>query len=243
MEVFVCNTYKEMSESAAIAVTNYLEKLDSPLICTASGDSPAGLYKELKREIGIRNLDISKWHFVGLDEWAGMNSDTEGSCRYHLNQQLFDPLAINENNICFFDGTAKSLETECKKVEEFISGRSGIDLAIVGLGLNGHIGMNEPGTSPDLRTHIAEIDITTQITGQKYFKTSQNLERGLTLGIANLMEARQVILMVSGTKKASILKRIVEEQTSPPLPAQILKEHKNLKIYLDAEAGAFLQKS
>jgi galactosamine-6-phosphate isomerase len=170
-----------------------------------------------------------------------MNGSDEGSCRYHLNRQFFQPLHIKEENISFFDGRAIELENECQQTENFIHQHGGIDVAILGLGLNGHIGMNEPGTSPNLHSHIADIDPETQEVGQKYFTTPQTLSHGITLGLANIMETRHVILLVSGARKAGIVKRIIEDEPSEQLPASLLRQHPGLKIYLDAEAAQLIQ--
>ncbi|HSN07397.1 MAG TPA: 6-phosphogluconolactonase, partial [Hanamia sp.] len=207
MQLFVYDSYETMSANAADAVMAMAQSKKHPVLCTASGDSPAGLYKALIAYVTKNKTDISTWYFIGLDEWLGMNGDDEGSCRFHLNNQLFNPLEINEKNIAFFDGRAKNPEGECKRIDDLITAHNGIDMAIVGLGMNGHVGMNEPGTSPDLHSHVAEIDPITQQVGQKYFKEKKEISEGLTLGIANLMEAKSVMLIVSGNKKAAILKK------------------------------------
>ena len=128
----------------------------------------------------------SDWYFLSLDEWVGMNGEDEGSCRFHLNNQLFNPLNVKEDHIGFFDGQEKDLERECDKIENFITGHGGIDIAILGLGMNGHVGMNEPGTSLSLRSHVTELDSLTKKIGQKYFKKEQELSKGITLGLATL---------------------------------------------------------
>ena len=173
-------------------------------------------------------------NFIGLDEWLGMNGNDEGSCRYHLNNQLFHPLDVDEKNIAFFDGRAIDPEEECKRIDDSIKKHNGIDLAIVGLGMNGHVGMNEPGTSASLHSHVAEIDPITQQVGQKYFKEKKEISGGLTLGIANLMEAKNVMLIVSGEKKAEILKKVLEEEISNKLPASLLRNHPNFTVFADA---------
>ena len=117
----------------------------------------------------------------------------------------------------------------------------GIDIAIVGLGMNGHIGMNEPGTSPSLYAHVADIDAITQEVGQKYFKKEQQLTHGLTLGIASLMDAKNIVLLVSGNKKAAIVHKVLEGEISEELPASLLRNHKNFHVYLDAEAASLFQ--
>ena len=241
MKIIISTTYEAMSKKAADDITDLTQSLINPMLCTASGDSPAGLYKELIRQVNEKNIDVSGWYFVSLDEWLGMNGHDEGSCRFHLNNQLFHPLQVAENNIGFFDGRTKDLEMECARVENFITGHSGIDIAIVGLGMNGHVGMNEPGTSPSLFAHIADIDTITQKVGQKYFKKEQQLTHGLTLGISSLMEARYVMLIVSGEKKAAIVQQVLEGKISEQFPASLLRLHKGLRVYLDNDAATNLK--
>lgn len=237
MEIFVGETYREISKHAADAVIELMSLTGKPLLCPASGDSPAGLYKELVERYNNKGLNVSDWYFVGLDEWAGMNGNDEGSCRFHLNNQLFNPLKIEKEKICFFNGRAEDLASECNQAEKFIAGYGGIYIAIVGLGTNGHIAMNEPGTSALLRSHVAAIHPSTQVAGQKYFKEAKELSRGITLGLATLMEARHIILVANGAHKAEIIKRIITEQPSEQLPGTLLRKHPSLSIYLDEEAA------
>lgn len=237
MEIFISGTYDEMSIKAFNDLVTLLPAGKNPLLCTASGDSPTGLYKEFVRQNTNKQVDMFNWNFVGLDEWVGMNGTDEGSCRYHLDKQLFHRLKIKESQICFFDGRAKDPELECERIENYITRCGGIDVAIIGLGLNGHVGMNEPGTSPKLRSHVTAIDPITQQSAQKYFKEPRSVTHGLTLGIADLMDAKHIILLVSGEKKAGIARQILEEEISEQLPATLLRTHPGLRIYLDAAAG------
>lgn len=240
MRIYIADTYRDMSEQAAGELISLIQLLKSPLICPASGDTPAGLYKELIEQTRQKNIDISNWNFTGLDEWVGMNGDDDGSCRFHLNNQLFDPLQVEKENICFFDGQG-DLNKECGRVEDFIGRHQGIDVIILGLGMNGHVGMNEPGTSPALRAHVTDIDDQTQKVGQKYFKEKQQLTKGITLGLATIQEARNIILLISGHHKARIAQQVLEDEISEALPASLLRNHPGLIVYLDKEAATFLQ--
>jgi galactosamine-6-phosphate isomerase len=237
MEIFIADNYDAMSKQAADDVMWLMQVTNKPLICPASGHSPAGLYREILKNVKNNQLDISKWDFVGLDEWVGLNETDEGSCRYHLNHELFHPLNISNDRICFFDGRAKNLQTQCENVEGFINQHGGIDVAILGVGMNGHVGMNEPGTSLALRSHVTDLDIITQKVGQKYFKEQQQLTKGITLGLATLMESRHIIILVSGSHKADIVKKIIEDEISEQLPATLLRNHPRLRIYLDKESA------
>jgi glucosamine-6-phosphate isomerase len=237
MQIFITGTYEELSGQSAREVIRLMQSSAGKLLCAASGDTPAGLYKEIVAEVNSGNLNIDDWKFIGLDEWAGMNGADEGSCRYHLNKQFFHPLHIREENICFFDGRAHDPEQECRRTENFIQQHEGIAVAILGLGTNGHVGMNEPGTPPYLHSHVTEIDSETQKVAQKYFSAPRSITHGITLGIASLMKAKHIILLVSGGHKAGIVKRILEEEISEQLPASLLRQHPGLKIYLDREAA------
>lgn len=154
MQIIISDTHEESSKKAADTVAACMYQKVEPLICVASGDSPAGIYRNLVTRVQHNEMDIRRWTFLGLDEWVGLNGNDEGSCRYHLNAQLFSPLKIANSQICFFDGASKNLEEQCQITESTIQKHGGIELAILGLGMNGHIGMNEPNTSALTRSHI-----------------------------------------------------------------------------------------
>jgi len=240
MKLTIADTYETMSRQAAEALLGLLQTVQKPLICTASGASPAGLYKELVHLVQATQVDISNWYFVGLDEWKGMNGSDEGSSRHQLDQQLFHPLSITAQQIGFFDGRANDLDKECQRIEDFISQHGGIDIAILGIGVNGHIAMNEPGTPASLRSHIAAIHPSTQQIGQKYFKEPRLLDTGITLGLATLLEAKQVLLLASGSSKAESIDQMLHAPISEAFPATLLRNHKGLQIYLDAAAAQLL---
>ncbi|MCW3089982.1 MAG: glucosamine/galactosamine-6-phosphateisomerase [Ferruginibacter sp.] len=241
MRLFIKETFEDLSSQAAIDLIELMQAREDPLVCVASGDSPAGLYKNIAGKINKKELDISRWSFVGLDEWVGMNGTNEGSCRFHLNNQLFGPCHVKDTQIFFLDGSTEDLQKECAEAETFVKQQGGIDVAILGLGLNGHIGMNEPGTSLSSRTHVTTLDTLTQQTGQKYFKEQQQLNEGITLGLATLMEAKYVMLLVSGPHKAAIVKKVLEGEISEEVPASLLRGHPGLSVYLDAAAAELLQ--
>ena len=241
MEVFIHESYEALSAQASSDVLSRMKSTEDPLLCVASGDTPAGLYKALVQKINNRQLEISSWSFVGLDEWMGMNGSDDGSCRFYVDRQLFRPLAIGEDQICFFDGRSADAMAECERVEEFIRRKNNIDVAILGLGMNGHIGMNEPGSSRLSRSRVAQLDPITQQVGQKYFNNAQQLTEGLTLGIGTLLESKHIILLVNGSHKAGIVKRVMEGDISEEIPASLLRLHPSLSVYLDTAAASLLQ--
>jgi len=240
MNLTIAETYQEMSKLAAEDLLRLILLFDKPLICTASGASPAEMYSELVNLIESSGVDTSDWYFVGLDEWKGMNEQDEGSSRAQLNEQLLRPLHVADERFCYFDGRASNLEGECQRIEDFIRKHGGISVAILGIGVNGHIAMNEPGTDASLRSHIAAIHPSTQQVGQKYFKQPRQLDSGVTLGMATILEAKHLMLLASGTTKTAIMKEMLQAPISEELPASLLRNHPNLSIYLDAEAAKLI---
>ena len=237
MKILTFDNYEDLSKKASDDVKELMTLKGHPLICVASGDTPMGLYKYLVQS----DPDISDWYFIGLDEWVGLNGNDEGSCRFHLNKQLFDPLKVKKDQLYFFDGRKKDLEKECADAENFITRHGGIHLAILGLGLNGHLGMNEPHTSAASTTHVTQLEPTTTQTGQKYFKEKQVLTGGITLGLETLMKSEHIFLLVNGSKKAAIVKKMLEGEISEEVPATLLRKHPSVTIYLDREAASQIQ--
>jgi glucosamine-6-phosphate isomerase len=240
MNVIILNTYEELSTAATKVLIDSIKATPNPLVCVASGDSPKGLYKHLVTSVEKNSLNTADWHFLGLDEWIGLNGQDIGSCRYHLDQDLFHPLGVPDEQICFFDGRSVDVFAECLINEMYIKKQGGIDVAILGLGLNGHIGMNEPFTPVDSRSQMVDLDPLTIQIGQKYFEQPQKLSQGLTLGLGTLMEARSILLLVGGQNKAPIVKKMLEEEVSLSCPASLLRHHPNCHIFLDQAAGSLL---
>ncbi len=240
MKILIDDTYEAMSKRVANDVINIMRTAPKPLFCAASGDSPKGLYKELAHQNNASSIDISNWYFLGLDEWIGLDANDEGSCRYMLNKDLFHPLHVKDEMICCFNGKTTDTTKECDRIETFIQQHNGIDVAILGLGMNGHIGLNEPGTSLSLRSHISDIAETTKTVGQKYFSKPQTLTKGITLGLATLMDAKHLFLIVSGEKKASILKQALQHEATEAIPATLIRDHPGFVVYADKDAAKLL---
>ena len=240
MKVYVADSPESMAVRVADRLVECLRSIRRPLVCPASGDTPAALYSELLRRGMEHELDISGWSFVGLDEWVGMNGDDEGSCRYYLDRGLFQPMKVAAERICFFDGRAADLEKECVEVEGFIARWGRIDVAILGIGPNGHVAMNEPGSDPAERSHVSELHPATRETGQKYFSCPRTLERGVTLGLGTLLEARHIFLLAVGTRKADIIRQALEGPITKEVPASLLRNHPGLEAWLDTGAAGLL---
>lgn len=215
-----------------------IEQKPDAVISVASGNSPlrtCQLFVELVKQ---KKVDVSKVFFVGLDEWLGVRPDDNGSGESFFKKNIGEPLGIKTDRYHMFDAAAKDVAAECLKMDEIIAKLGGIDLMIVGIGVNGHIGFNEPGVSFDLKSHVIELtEITTQV-GQKYFSEQKPLKNGITLGLSHLMEAGKVILLADGAKKTAIVARAFNGSVSREVPASILQSHKNSIVMLDKVAAA-----
>lgn len=240
MEWTVFESREALYQASADLVSAAMAERKTPLFCAASGDSPRGLYQELADRVTAGKLTVGDWRFLGLDEWLGLGPDDQGSCRHMLDQDLFMPLHVPQNHIRCFDGLSTEPEVECRAIEAYLLQRGPIDMAVLGLGMNGHIGLNEPGTPPGTRSHVSRLSALTEKTGQKYFDRPVALRQGLTLGLGNLQEARSLLLIVSGAHKADMLRRLVQGPETAEVPATLLRGHPRLRLYTEPEAAALL---
>ena len=240
MQLKIYKDYNTLSLHAAAEIVAIVKSKPEAILCLASGDTPRKAYTLLSESGAIENADFSRCVFIGLDEWVGIPPENEGSCCFFLQNTVFKPLNIPSGQIHLFNALSGNLAGECKKMDKIIFEKGGIDLMIVGVGMNGHIGFNEPGVSADNYSHVINLDNTTQIVGQKYFKQPILLKQGITLGLKHLMEAKKVILMANGIKKAEIIRRSVEEEVNNKMPASIVQNHPGCTVMIDEEAASLL---
>jgi glucosamine-6-phosphate deaminase len=233
--------YNSMSRAAADLVIELVKSKPGALICFPSGDSPAGMFRYLVADAQAGKVDFSQTWFVGLDEWVGMGKDDDGSCTNFLYEHFFTPLQIKPGQRKFFDAKAADLDAACRDMDAFIELHGGrLDMMIVGIGMNGHIGLNEPGTDFNLYAHHAPLAQVTINVGQKYFKQQTKLTEGITLGLKYLQESKNPVLLAAGAKKAGIIKQSLEGEISPQLPASIFQTLPSSVVLLDESAASGL---
>ena len=165
-----------------------------------------------------------------------------GSCRNMMDRDLFLPVGVAESNIVFFDALTKNPQRECDRMNQYIASRGGLDIMLVGVGLNGHIAMNEPGASFDLYAHVSDLSEETKQVGQKYFSSQTALSKGLTLGLKHLAESKLPILMANGSKKAPIIKAALTGPVNTAIPASIIQTLPQALVMLDEEAAVLLNR-
>ncbi len=235
MNFEIFDSYQTLSQHTADFVLDFVRKKPDALICLPSGDSPKLTFQKIVAQ--ARPQDFEKVTIVALDEWVGIGPDNRGSCRYIIENEFVKPLNLDSSQFYFFDGLSKNLEGECEKINDLIARHGGLDLMLVGLGTNGHIGLNEPNTPFRNYAHVSDLDESTITIGQKYFDTATPIKQGITIGLRHLLEAKTVILIANGVKKANIVKRVRNENVSPQLPATILKLHANAHFWVDEAAA------
>jgi glucosamine-6-phosphate isomerase len=216
------SNYAALSRATADLILEYIKAKKNSIVCLASGHTPRGVFKCLVDDIKSNRLDISQCVFVSLDEWVGIGASQKGSCREMMDEDFFNPLQLPSSQIKFFNGLATDLESEVKSMNAFIESHGGLDIMLVGIGTNGHIAMNEPGTSFNIDAHIGTLAEETKTVGQKYFPGSTLLDKGITLGIKHFREAKLPILIANGEKKAAIMKQTLSSPATESLPSSVV---------------------
>jgi glucosamine-6-phosphate isomerase len=240
MQTTLFETYDLLCENVAEKIVRIINEKPSALICLGSGDTPLGVFDYLVDMAADGLVDFSNTQFVGLDEWLGMNENDEGSCFYTMYQKLFIPLDISPNHIHCFNAKSDNLLSECRKIDVLIQNNGGLDFILLGIGSNGHLAMNEPGTPFEIGCHISQLADSTITTGQKYFKSETPLNKGITIGLRHILEAKSIVLMANGTKKAQIIKETINAIPNINLPSSVLHLSKNVIVMVDVAAGGLI---
>lgn len=240
MNLQIHPSYQALSEEAATLVINQVKQKPNSVLCFASGDTPKLTCERIVALTTNQTVDFSQCAFIGLDEWVGISPTTDGSCQKFFHQYLLDPLGLQQHQIRLFNVLAKDLMVECHLTDQFIKQKGGIDLMLVGVGMNGHIGFNEPGVSENLHCHVIDLEPMTIAVGQKYFNGETKLKQGITVGLKHLMETQHLLVLANGPKKSAIMREALEGEISTRVPASIIRKHKNVTVLLDKEASSSL---
>ena len=243
MKLLSFKNYQELSEYAASDIVNAIKNNPSLVLCMASGDTPKLTVELLVKKIKKEKIDYSQITFIGLDEWVGLPPTNTGSCHYFFKNHLIEPLQLKPSQYFLFNALTQDLQNECAKMDQFINERNGIDIMLVGFGMNGHIGFNEPGSSFDNLSHVIELDEITKSVGQKYFTEQIELSKGITIGFKHLLNTKKVFLMANGSKKAEVIRKTIEGPVTENFPASIMQKHGNGFVLIDEDAGSLLDKS
>ena len=240
MQVIIVENKEAVAKEAAQLIKKAILAKPNLVLGLATGSSPIGLYEKLIE--AYKNQEVSFKDVVGvnLDEYIGLAPDHDQSYAYFMRKNLFDYIDIDLKNTYIPNGMATDLEVEAKHYDEILD-RLKIDLQLLGIGTNGHIGFNEPGTSFEKTTHLTDLAESTLLDNARFFEHIEEVPtQALTMGIASILKAKQIVLIATGKNKAAAIKAMVQEPVSEALPASILQNHDDVVVIIDKEAASEL---
>jgi glucosamine-6-phosphate deaminase len=242
VQINVFNTRDEVAVALAGRVAEALRERPDIVLGLPTGRTPIGMYAELRRLHAAGQADFSRAVTFNLDEFVGVDASHPGSFRQFMEQHLFQGVNLDPSRIHFLDGSAADLHAECDRYERAIADAGGIDLQILGIGANGHIGFNEPATELAARTHrVTLAEVTRRDNASLFGGDPAHVPRqALSMGMGTILKAATLILVAKGERKARCVERTVNGRVTTQLPASFLQLHRNVELYLDREAARLL---
>jgi len=241
MEVIIKENYEELSKFAAQFITDQINNKPDTVLGLATGSTPLGTYKELINLHKENKVDFSQVASFNLDEYVGLPKEHSQSYYYFMNENFFKHINIKPENWYLPDGMAKDIPQSCEEYEKKIKEYGGIDIQILGIGGNGHIAFNEPGSSLASRTRVKTLDEKTISDNSRFFDSIDEVPRyAITMGIGTIMEAKIIILLANGENKADAIVKTVEGPITSMVPASIVQLHPRATIIVDKGAASKL---
>ena len=239
MRVYCAADYYHASRVAANIISAQVIMKPDCVLGLATGSTPIGTYEQLIRWYEKGDLDFSQVHSINLDEYRGLSPENDQSYRYFMNKHLFDSINIDKKNTFGRDGLEPDKEKACRDYEDIIHAHGGVDLQILGLGHNGHIGFNEPGSAFEKETHCVTLSENTRQANARFFASIDEVPtEAYTMGIKSIMQAKKIVVIVSGESKNEIVKRAFTGPITPEVPASVLQLHNDVTLVGDEAALA-----
>lgn len=237
LTIFKTKNYQEMSRKAANIISAQIILKPDCVLGLATGSTPIGTYKQLVEWYKKADLDFSQVTTVNLDEYRGLSGDNEQSYRYFMNTNLFDHVNIDKSRTFVPDGMEQDPEKACRDYNNIIRSVGGIDLQLLGIGGNGHIGFNEPADAFEVETHCVNLTESTILANARFFESMDDVpKQAYTMGIKNIMSAKKILLVATGENKAEALYNSLFGKITPSVPASILQLHGDVTVVADEDA-------
>lgn len=237
MIIYRAKDYNDLSRKAANIISAQVIMKPNCVLGLATGSSPEGMYAQLVDWYNKGDLDFAKVKSVNLDEYRGLSRENEQSYYYFMHKHLFDKVNIDMNNTYLPNGLAEDPEEECRRYDALIESLGGVDLQLLGMGHNGHIGFNEPGDHYDKGTHCVDLQQSTIEANKRFFASEDEVPRqAYTMGIGTIVKAKKILVIVSGAEKAEILKEALYGPITPQVPASVLQMHSDVIVIADEAA-------
>ena len=242
MKIYKAKDYKDMSRKAANIISAQVIMKPDCVLGLATGSTPFGTYDQLVEWYNKGDLDFSEVTTVNLDEYKGLPRTNDQSYYYFMHQHLFDRVNIDPERTNVPNGMEPDAEKECGRYEELIRSLGGVDLQLLGLGHNGHIGFNEPGEAFEKETHCVDLTESTIEANKRFFASADDVpKQAYTMGIKTIMQAKKILIVVNGENKADIVERAFFGPVTPEVPASILQLHNDVTLVGDEEALAKIE--
>ena len=239
MKIYKAKDYKDMSRKAANIISAQMIMKPNCVLGLATGSTPIGTYDQLVEWYNKGDLDFSEVTTVNLDEYKGLPRTNDQSYYYFMHQHLFDRVNIDPERTNVPNGMEPDAEKECGRYEELIRSLGGVDLQLLGLGHNGHIGFNEPGEAFEKETHCVDLTESTIEANKRFFASADDVpKQAYTMGIKTIMQAKKILIVVNGENKADIVERAFFGPVTPEVPASILQLHNYVTLVGDEAALA-----
>ena len=237
MRIYVTEDYQAMSRKVANLLAAQVMMKPDCVLGLATGSTPVGAYQRLVELYRAGDVDFSQVRSINLDEYVGLAPTHDQSYRYFMQTNLFDHVNIDPASTNVPNGMAADPEAECLRYNQVIRDMGGIDIQVLGMGHNGHIGFNEPGHAFELETHVVDLTESTIEANARFFASREEVpRRAITMGIKSIMQARQILVVVSGESKADIVKAAFTGPVVPEVPASILQMHPDVVLVGDKAA-------
>lgn len=231
MKFITVDTYEKLSRQAANIISAQVILKPDSVLGLATGSSPLGTYKQLIEWYKKGDIDFSKVTSVNLDEYVGLDGSNDQSYRYFMNKNFFEHINIDINNAFVPNGCAVDLEDEGKRYDKRIEELGGIDLQLLGIGLDGHIGFNEPDEYFVKNTHVVDLHESTIKANSRFFACEDDVpKKAITMGMISIMQAKKILLIASSKEKRDILEKAFFGPITPKIPASILQLHPDITI-------------
>ncbi len=243
MKTIVLKDPQAVAERTADMVREQLIRKPHSLLCFAAGHTQKETLELLAQWYAQGQLPFDQCRIVGLDEWVGLPGTLPGTCLHFINQHVLSPMHVGSDRFFFFDGCATDLDVQCQQADAYLDKYGPIDLVLLGVGMNAHLAFNEPGSSPQGRSHHLSLCDTSKTVGAKYFETAQPLTGGITLGLGDLFAAQTVIVQLIGAHKAPVAKTVLEGPIHADVPASLARNLPGAVYLLDEAAAAELTRA
>ncbi|RDW20609.1 glucosamine-6-phosphate deaminase [Oceanobacillus chungangensis] len=237
MELIKVKDYDAMSEEACAFLVERINRLENPVLGLATGSTPEGLYKRIIEKYNQNEVSFKNVKSFNLDEYVGLEKDNPNSYYYFMKDKLFDHVDISLNNVRVPNGAAADLKAECEAHEAAIKAAGGVDVQLLGIGANGHIGFNEPGTPFTSTTQVVDLEQSTIEANSRFFDSIEEVPtQAISMGIETIMNSNEILLLVSGENKADALAKLMNGEVTEELPASVLQNHAKVTVIADEAA-------